>query len=351
MDRLAEILTKNNANSHSSDMLFAFRCFAIDTVTTFCFDKSVDAIDAPEFKAPIVEAMDNSLPTFHLFKHFPLFRKTIFSLPPWLAIKASPETAGLTHLQVILGEQVKDVTTNPQSLIDTQYPTIYQRLLDPEAHKGHPIPNATALYEEAQTMLFAGGVTVGDTLMTGTFYILDQPLLYQRLRAEVFEAWPDLNNPPPFEVLETLPILTSAIKESLRMSPGACSPLLRIVPAAGATISGKTIPGGTIVGMSGIFVHKSEVIFEDPEEFDPGRWMDKNFKELEKWLVSFSRGPRSCLGINLAWCELYVAFATMLRRFELQIDRTKAVDLAWRDCFTPHFYKEHLRVWCQPVEV
>jgi hypothetical protein len=351
MDHLAKILTVNNVNGHSSDMLFAFRCFAIDTVTAFCFDKSVDAIEAPEFKAPIVEAMDNSLPTFHLFKHFPLFRKTIFSLPPWLAIKASPETSGLTHLQVILGEQVKDVTTNPQSLKDTQYPTIYQRLLDPEAHKGNPIPNATALYEEAQTMLFAGGVTVGDTLMTGTFYILDQPLLYQRLRAELLEAWPDLKNPPTFEVLETLPILTAAIKESLRLSPGACSPLLRIVPAAGATISGKTIPAGTVVGMSGIFVHKSEVIFEDPEEFDPGRWMDKDSKELEKWLVSFSRGPRSCLGVNLAWCELYIAFATMLRRFELQIDRTKAVDLAWRDCFTPHFYKEHLQVWCQPVEV
>jgi hypothetical protein len=351
MDHLAKILTVNNVNGHSSDMLFAFRCFAIDTVTAFCFDKSVDAIEAPEFKAPIVEAMDNSLPTFHLFKHFPLFRKTIFSLPPWLAIKASPETSGLTHLQVILGEQVKDVTTNPQSLKDTQYPTIYQRLLDPEAHKGNPIPNATALYEEAQTMLFAGGVTVGDTLMTGTSYILDQPLLYQRLRAELLEAWPDLKNPPTFEVLETLPILTAAIKESLRLSPGACSPLLRIVPAAGATISGKTIPAGTVVGMSGIFVHKSEVIFEDPEEFDPGRWMDKDSKELEKWLVSFSRGPRSCLGVNLAWCELYIAFATMLRRFELQIDRTKAVDLAWRDCFTPHFYKEHLQVWCQPVEV
>jgi hypothetical protein len=350
MDHLAEVLTKNNANGHSSDMLFAFRCFAIDTVTTFCFDKSVHAIDAPEFKAPIVEAMDNSLPTFHLFKHFPLFRKTIFSLPPWLAIKASPETAGLTHLQVILGQQVRDVTNNPDLLNDTQYPTIYEKLLDPDAHKGNPIPDSTALYEEAQTMLFAGGVTVGDTLMTGTFYILDQPLLHQRLRAEVLGIWPDLNSPPTFEVLETLPILTATIKESLRMSPGACSPLLRIVPASGATISGKSIPGGTIVGMSSVLVHKSEIVFEDPEEFDPGRWMDKNSKELEKWLVSFSKGPRSCLGINLAWCELYTAFATMLRRFEMQLDRTKSIDLAWRDCFTPHFYKDHLRVWCEPVE-
>lgn len=331
-------------------MLFAFRCFAIDTVTTFCFDKSVNAIDATDFKAPIVEAMDNSLPTFHLFKHFPLFRKTIFSLPPWLAIKASPETAGLTQLQVILGQQVKEVTTNPEILNHTQYPTIYQRLLDPEVHKGKSITDTTALYEEAQTMLFAGGVTVGDTLMTGTFYILDQPLLYQRLQAEVLEVWPDPNSPPSLEVLEALPLLTATIKESLRMSPGACSPLLRIVPMSGAVISGKAIPGGTIVGMSRILVHKSRIIFEDPEVFDPGRWMGKDSRDLEKWLVSFSRGPRSCLGINLAWCELYLVFATLLRRFELRLDRTRPIELAWRDCFTPYFYKEHLRVRCQPVQ-
>ena len=31
--------------------------------------------------------------------------------------------------------------------------------------------------------MFAGGVTVGDTLVIGHFHILDQPSLYERLRA------------------------------------------------------------------------------------------------------------------------------------------------------------------------
>lgn len=350
MDHLAEVLTKNDANGKSADLLFAFRCFAVDNITNFCFSKSVHAIDEPDFAAPIVEAMDHSLPTFLLFKHFPLFRKTIFSLPPWLAIKASPETAGLTNLQVILGEQVKEVTANPEILKDTPYPTIYHRLLDPEAHKGHQIPDSTALYDEGQTMMFAGGVTVGDTLMTGHFHILDQPALYQKLRAEVRTVWSDINNPPSLEAFEALPILTATIKESLRMSPGACSPLLRIVPSSGATISGVFIPGGTIVGISSTLVHQSSDIFDNPEKFTPERWLGEDSKGLEQWLVSFSKGPRSCLGINLAWCELYIAFATMLRRFEMRLDGTKLEDLGWRDCFTPYFYGRHLRVWCGPVK-
>src|SRR5436190_21394584 len=163
MDHLAQILAKNDANGKPSDLLFAFRCFAMDTITTFCFAKSVNAMDEPDFAAPIVEAMDNSLPTFHLFKHFPLFRKSIFSLPPWLAIKVSPETAGLTRLQVVLGKQVKEVMANPESLKESPHPTIYNRLLDPNSYKGRPLHDATALYEEAQPMVFAGGVTVVDT--------------------------------------------------------------------------------------------------------------------------------------------------------------------------------------------
>src|SRR5437763_12777334 len=160
---------------------------------------------------------------------------------------------------------------------------------------------------------------------------------------------PNIDSPPTPEVVEGLPILTATNKEALRMSPGACSPLLRIVPMTGATISGKSIPGGTIVGMSSVLVNKSSAVFEDPDTFNPDRWLGKDAKALEPWLVAFSKGPRSCLGLNLAWCELYIAFSTMLRRFEMKLDGTTIDDLVWRDCFTPHYPRGHLRVWCQPT--
>lgn len=349
VNHLVDILSKNHVVGKSSDMLFAFRSFTVDMITAFCFAKSVDAMDEPEFAAPIVVAMDNSLPTFHLFHHFPWFRKTIFSLPPWLAIKASPETAGLTHLQVILAEQVKAVSANPSILESSAYPTIYHNLLDEKVHKSNDLFTETALLEEALTMLFAGGVTVGDTSMIGFFHILENPDLHSALRKEVIQIWPNIDGPSPsLEALEGLPLLTATIKESLRLTPGACSPLLRIVPAAGATIGGVFIPGGTIVGMSSFFVHQSATIFKEPETFNPSRWLQDE-KDLEKWLVAFSKGPRSCLGLNLAWCELYLLYAALLRRFEMSLDGTTAADLAWRDCFTPFYPGRHLRIFCKPV--
>jgi cytochrome P450 len=50
--------------------------------------------------------------------------------------------------------------------------------------------------------------------------------------------------------------------------------------------------------MSALFVHNSETIFKDAKTFNPDRWLDPDSASVDKWLVSFSKGPRSCLGIK-----------------------------------------------------
>ena len=353
IDHLVEKLSEEFGAGKASDLFFAFRCFTMDTITTFCFARSVDATDVPGFDAPIIAAMEAAAPAFITFKHLPWLRRFIFSLPPDIAIKVAPETAGLTRLQVMLRKQVDEVTANPEILKDAPHKIIYHRLLDPEAYKGQPVPSRQSLYEEAQALMFGGGDTVGNTLMIGFNYLLTQPDLYAKLRAEVKSVWPDLKAPPGFTTFEALPLLTATLKESLRISPGVCSPLLRVVPQTGATIVSHEVPGGTIVGISGVFVTTSPAIFEDPDKFKPDRWLadvNPSAKELEQWLIAFSRGPRSCLGINLAWCELYIAFATMLRVFDMEIDKNSPpTDLRYRDTFLPWFFGNHLKVWCKPV--
>ena len=111
--------------------------------------------------------------------------------------------------------------------------------------------------EEAQALMFGGGDSVANTLMVGLFHVLDQPELYKRLKDEVYQAWPSIENPPTAEALESLPVLTATIKESLRCAPGVPSSLLRVVPPSGAMIGGKNIPAGTRVGMSTVLVHQS----------------------------------------------------------------------------------------------
>lgn len=120
--------------------------------------------------------------------------------------------------------------------------TIYHRLMDPEAFRNKTVPSAGSLYEEGQALMFGGADTVGNTLMVGTHHLLQRPAVLQTLKKELLAAWPTLSKEPTLRELENLPYLNAVIKESLRMSSGVVSGLLRVVPPTGATINGVTVP-------------------------------------------------------------------------------------------------------------
>lgn len=144
----------------------------------------------------------------------------------------------------LLQKQIKELTSDPEKLEKLPHQmTIYHRLLDQEAYRNKAVPPPGSLYEEAQAMMFAGGDTVANALMLGSFHLLRQPEQYSRLRQELQEGWPDLESPLDSKKLEGLKYLDAVIKESLRLSSGVVSGLLRVVPVDGATICGVRVPG------------------------------------------------------------------------------------------------------------
>ncbi|KAK4504846.1 hypothetical protein PRZ48_002809 [Zasmidium cellare] len=344
LDRMCEALGKRE---ESSDMLFALRSFSLDCITTYCFAKDVHASSAEDFKHPLVEAMDAAVPAIRVLQYFNPWRKLVFGLPPWLAKLTDPNAGARVELQDMLLEQVKEFVEDPKRMEQTSNPTIYHRLLDPS---NGPVPSLKSLHDEAMSLFFGGAESSGNVSMLGTWYILQNPSIESRLREELREAWPDLEDMPRLEDLEKLPYLTAVIKESLRLSPSVPVPLPRVVPPQGATLSNHPIPGGTIVGMSLRFVHQSEEIFPDPQTFNPDRWLGPDASSLNKWLVAFSKGPTNCIGQNLAMCELYMAFAALFRRFELVLDGTRSEDLTYSEGFLPFFNPRHMRAFCRPVE-
>lgn len=340
------------ANSGPVDLLYAFRCMALDVITYLCFGNSIDAIKSLNYEAPIILAMDASMPVFTRFRYSSLYKNMIVNCPPNISKIVSPGTAGLVDLQQLLRKQINGLTTDLRILKTLPHSTtIYHEMLRPEAYRSNVLPNAESLYEESQSLLFAGTDTIGATIMHGSFYILNLPDVYGRLKEELYAAWPDLEAVPSLSIsdLEKLPFLTAVIKESLRISPGVTSALPRVVPPSGAMILDMFIPGGTVVGVSSRFVHRNNTIFKNPDEFVPDRWLGNEGKELDKWLVTFSRGPRSCLGLNLAWAELYLCFAHVYRKFDIEIDPSSPKDLVWQDRFLPEYIGPHLKARMTPV--
>lgn len=65
--------------------------------------------------------------------------------------------------------------------------------------------------------------------------------------------------------------------------------------------------------MTSVLIHHDESIFPDSHTFNPDRWI--NNPRLDRYLVSFSKGSRSCVGMNLAYAEIYLWISNIFRRF------------------------------------
>lgn len=66
-------------------------------------------------------------------------------------------------------------------------------------------------------------------------------------------------------------------------------------------------------------VHLNPKVFHDPLIFDPERFIED--PRLKRNLMPFSHGSRQCLGIQLAYAELYLMLGSLWRKFGCKEDK------------------------------
>ncbi|OKL57675.1 hypothetical protein UA08_06947 [Talaromyces atroroseus] len=198
------------------------------------------------------------------------------------------------------------------------------------------------LADEANILVAAGVETTAFALCVGVFHIVSTPSIYKRLKKELQDAFPDGDSTiPSLLELEKLPYLKACIQESLRLSYGVSARNPRQHPNRDLRYRNQyIIPKGTKVSMTIVDVHHDETIYPDSYRFEPERWLGEpkapDGRPLDHYLVAFGRGTRLCLGMNLAWAELFFAMGMMFRRFDYELYQTDESDVRYKyDFFTP----------------
>ena len=240
---------------------------------------------------------------------------TVDLLPNWLVGLAHPLALQLRKNRASYEVQVDNILRGIDKPLTGSHPTIFHSLRDdpnlPPAEK-----TKRRLAMEAQSLIGAGSVSTAHVLALTTYQILANPSVLSRLLSELESAIPDPNVITPMVELENLPFLTAVIYEGLRLGPGISHRLQRVHPDKALAYGKYTIPPGTPVGMTSIFTHHNASIFPDPEIFNPDRWLplDDN-KDIFKYIFSFGKGTRQCVGQNLAYAEFYCTLATIFRKY------------------------------------
>ena len=65
--------------------------------------------------------------------------------------------------------------------------------------------------------------------------------------------------------------------------------------------------------MTAYLVHHDETIFPNSYEYIPERWLEN--PRLDKYMCSFTKGTRQCVGINFAYAVMYMTTAATFRRY------------------------------------
>ncbi|KAG9242187.1 cytochrome P450 [Calycina marina] len=119
-----------------------------------------------------------------------------------------------------------------------------------------------------------------------------------------------------YDSVVELPCLRSVIKEDSRLSYGIVASMLGVAPKEEMHFQQWTIPRGTAVSMTAALIHHDPIIFPDSHTFDFERLLEgSDSGRLDRYLVPIFTGSKMCLGVNLAWTELYLAMSRMVENF------------------------------------
>jgi cytochrome P450 len=170
------------------------------------------------------------------------------------------------------------------------------------------------LRDELVTFLTAGHETTALSL-TWTLRLLgEHPDVQDRVLAEVDEVLGS-EKPTP-EALDEMSYLDAVVKESMRVLPPVWAFGRQAVEPV--TIGdGLELPAGTQVMIPQWLAHRDPGFWDEPETFDPERWLDGS-KRPRFAYFPFGGGPWRCIGDAFAKLEARACLARLLQSFRVQ---------------------------------
>ncbi|KAH7306139.1 cytochrome P450 [Rhexocercosporidium sp. MPI-PUGE-AT-0058] len=200
---------------------------------------------------------------------------------------------------------------------------VVRKFFDINAEKGAKFDfTAEHVRAEAQSALFAGSDTSSIAITGVLYYLMQNPKTYQKLTAEIDDAVDrgTLSLPVSYADALKLPYLKACINESMRLHPSVALPMPRVVSEGGATVSGVYFPEGYHIGINpAVIQYDKEVFGSDAEDFNPNRWLEGDTAKMDRTMLQFGAGTRTCIGRNIALSQIYKLVPHVLRLFTIRL--------------------------------
>ncbi|KAL8836160.1 MAG: hypothetical protein Q9170_003013, partial [Blastenia crenularia] len=249
-----------------------------------------------------MKAIDSLLPAFTIGGTLPSYLTKLYFLS---TVIISPSVRGALGAVKQIEEGSKTAVENRKQELAAEKDNkhdMLRKMLDITADRGEKVDfTYKDIVVESHSSIFAGADTTAIAINSILYHLMRDPAAYDKLTAEIDDAVMDgtISMPVGYAEATKLPYLRACINESMRMHPSIGLTMPRVVPAEGAIISGFHFPSGYRIGINGAVVQYDRGVFgSDAHVFRPERWIEGDAAKMEKTMLVFGAGARTCLGKN-----------------------------------------------------
>jgi cytochrome P450 family 110 len=165
--------------------------------------------------------------------------------------------------------------------------------------------------DELATILLSGHETTAVALSWAFYELARHPAVLGRLRDELDALGPE----PGPDLIAKQSYLGAVCNETLRLH----TILMEIarISRFPCELMGHELPAGVGVGVGISAIHQDPLLYPDPDEFRPERFLAREYSAFE--FLPFGGGHRRCLGAALSDYEMRIALATIVAGWEFEI--------------------------------
>lgn len=172
------------------------------------------------------------------------------------------------------------------------------------------------MVDQIAIFFLAGHETSASALAWALYMLALYPDWQEKVAQETIEVM--LSDEPSFSDISKLRIARDVFREALRLY----SPVPMMVREATCPYQfrDRQVPKGSQIVLSPWHLHRHERLWDNPDEFDPGRFATENGKEcLRTAYIPFSAGQRVCPGAGFAMIEGPLLLAVLIRTYRFEV--------------------------------
>ncbi|KAL0110546.1 hypothetical protein PUN28_013858 [Cardiocondyla obscurior] len=295
-----------------------FTRYTSDVIATCAFGINVDSMRDPENEFYIYGKEATN------FNSVAFTRFYIGKVMPWVA--------RLFNIKVVRGKITKYFRNLIQTTIKTRddqgivRPDMLQLMMENRNKEGKIELSIDDMVAQAFVFFFGGFDTTSTLMCFATHEIAVNEDVQEKLQSEIDRILEETNGQVTYEAINSTEYLDAVINEALRKYPVAivmdryCTKDFELPPTLPGT-KPFTLKAGSTVWIPIYGLHYDSKYFEDPEKFDPSRFLGEQKKRNLNCgaYLPFGLGPRMCIGNRFALLETKVLIFHLLARCDLKI--------------------------------